>query len=192
MATSSISVPKWDYHDKNIQSNLGQGDFTRPDRILIYTAPTPLPGVTNTSMKPVGLIQGLTHSEQKQLQLFFEIGSDAPIIIPGLTQGQISIQRVLLNGANMLNAIYHGVNLKNLREDQILRSIRDINIPFDLMIAKYPVNDQAATAKAVETTLFRGCQLSARNESFTAGGQLVMESVNLMYTTIPKVTFNAK
>jgi len=189
---ASVSVPKWDYHDKNIQSNLGQKDFTRPDRILIYTAPTPLPGVTAVPMQAIGLIQGLTHSEQKQVQLFFELGSDAPIIIPGLTQGQISMQRLLINGANFINAIYHGVNVKNLREDQILRSIRDINVPFDLMIAKYPVNDQSATAKAVETTLFRGCQLSARNESFTSGGNMVMESVNLLYSTIPKVTFKAQ
>lgn len=187
----NIKVPSWDYHDKNIQGSIAQNDFTRADRTIIFTAPTPLPGKASAALKPIGLIQGLNHSEQKQLQSFFELGSDAPMIIPGLTQGQMSLQRVLLNGLNFLNAIYHGVDKKNLREDQILRSIRDINVPFDLLIAKYPVNAGDGSAKAVESTLFRGCQISARSESITAGGVVVMESLSIMYATIPKVTFTA-
>lgn len=189
MAAESISVPKWDYHDKNIQGSIPTSDFTRADRIIIFTAPTPIPGAPNEPFKPIGLIQGMTHQEQKQLQMFFELGSDSPMIIPGLTQGQISLQRVLLNGLNFINAIYHGVNTKSLRDDQILRSIRDINVPFDLMMAKYPVNDNNAVSSAVETTVFRGAQLSSRSESISAGGVVVMESVSLQYATIPKVTF---
>jgi hypothetical protein len=118
------------------------------------------------------------------------LGSDAPIIVPGLTQGQLSLQRILLNGLNLINAIYHGVDTKNLRADQILRSIRDINVPFDLMVAKYPVLDGDVGAKAVESTLFRGCQISARNEQVSAGGVVVMEGVQISYATIPKVNFN--
>lgn len=188
----TIQVPKWEYHDKNIQGSIAQNDFTRADRTIIFTAPTPIPGRASAPLKPIGLIQGLTHSEQKQLQLFFELGSDAPMIIPGLTQGQLSLQRVLLNGLNLLNAIYHGVDKKGLRPDQILRSIRDINMPFDLLMAKYPVNADGAATKAVESTLFRGCQISAKSESITAGGVVVMENLSVMYTTIPKVTFNAQ
>lgn len=187
--SETITVPKWEYHDKNIQGNVTQKDFTRADRTLIYTAPTPLPGQKSFAMKAVGFIQGMTHSEQKQLSLLFELGSDAPIIIPGLTQGQMSLQRVLLNGLNFLNAIYHGVDKTNLKPNEILRSIRDVNRPFDMMIAKYPVLDGDAAAAAVETTLFRGCQIQARSESVSAGGVVIMEQLSIMYQTIPKVTF---
>ena len=186
-----ITVPKWDYHDKNIQGSIQQSDFTRADRTIIYTAPTPLPNQTSSSMKAIGMIQGMSHSEQKQLQLLFELGSDAPMVVPGLTQGQISIQRVLLNGLNFLNAIYHGIDKKQLREDEILRSIRDVNVPFDLMMAKYPVLNGDVAAKAMETTLFRGCQIQSRSESINAGGVVVFEQLSIMYTTIPKVTINA-
>lgn len=186
----SIAVPVWDYHDKNIQGNISQTDFTRADRTIIYTAPTPLPNQKASSMKAVGLIQGMSHSEQKQIQLLYELGSDAPMVVPGLTQGQISIQRVLLNGLNFLNAIYHGADAKALTQNQILRSIRDVNRPFDLMLAKYPVLDGDLSSKAMETTLFRGCQIQSRSESITAGGVVVFEQLSLMYTTIPKVTFN--
>lgn len=186
----NIKVPKWDYHDVNIQGSIAQSDYTRADRIIISTAPTPLPGKSSSAFTPIGLIQGMTHNEQKQLQMFFELGSDAPMIVPGLTSGQISISRVLLNGMNFLNTIYHGIDRKNLRPDQILRSIRDVNVPFDLMVAKYPVLDGDLAAKAVESTVFRGCQISARSESITAGGVVTMEQLSIMYTTIPKVTYN--
>jgi hypothetical protein len=186
----TITVPQWQYHDVNIQGSIAQKDFTRADRTIIYTAPTPLAGKQSVPMKAIGLIQGMSHNEQKQLQLFYELGSDAPIIIPGLTQGQLSLQRILLNGLNLLNSIYHGVDTKTLRADQILRSIRDINVPFDLMVAKYPVLDADASAKAIESTLFRGCQISSRNEQISAGGVVVMEGVQISYATIPKVTFN--
>lgn len=187
----TVQVPQWDYHDKNIQGSIASSDFTRADRVIIFTAPTPLPGKASSPLKPIGLIQGMSHSEQKTLQMFFELGSDAAMIIPGLTQGQLSFQRVLLNGLNFLNAIYHGVDKKNLRDDQILRSIRDINVPFDLLMAKYPVNEDGSTVKAVESTLFRGCQISARSESITAGGIVVMENLSMMYASIPKVTFRS-
>lgn len=190
MAEETVQVPKWDYHDKNIQGSISEKDFTRADKVIIFTAPTPIQGRPSQPMKPIGLIQGMSHNEQKQLQSFFELGSSAPMIIPGLTQGQLSLQRVLLNGLNFLNAIYHGVDATNLRPDKILRSIRDVNIPFDLLMAKYPVNSSGEQEKATESTLFRGCQISARSESITAGGVVVMENLSVMYTTIPKVTFN--
>lgn len=187
----SITVPAWNYQDQNIQGNIEQNDFTRADRVIIYTAPTPLPGQKSTAMSAVGLIQGMTHNESKQLQMLFELGSAAPMIVPGLTQGQIQLQRVLLNGMNFLNTIYHGSAKTNLQSNEILRSIRDVNRPFDMMIAKYPVLDDQVAAKAIETTLFRGCQIQSRSESLTAGGVVVYEQMSLMYTYIPKVTFRA-
>lgn len=187
--SEAITVPQWDYHDKNIQGNVEQSDFTRSDRVVIYTAPSPLPGQASSTMKAVGLIQGYNHSEQKQLQLLFELGSSIPMVVPGLTQGQISLQRVLLNGMNFLNTIYHGSDASNLSPENILRSIRDVNRPFDMMVAKYPVLDGDVSSEAVETCLFRGCQIQSRNEQISAGGVVVFEQLNLMYTTIPKVTF---
>lgn len=190
--TQNVTVPSWKYHDQNIQGGVTQKDFTRADRTIIFTAPTPMPGESSTEMKPIGMVQGMNHSEQKQLQLLYELGSDAPMIIPGLTRGQISLQRVLLNGANFLNAIYHGVDKLDLEPNEILRSIRDVDRPFDMMIAKYPVKDNGLSAQAIESTYFRGAQIQSRSEQITAGGTVVMENLSLMYQTIPKVTFNVK
>jgi hypothetical protein len=191
MADAGITVPKWQYHDKNIQGNLGQSNFTRGDRTIIYTAKTPLPLETSQSFNAIGMIQGMTHSEQKQLQVIFELGSSAPMIIPGLTQGQLSLSRVLLSGMDFLNTIYFGVAPSPaLKQGDFLRSIRDVNRPFDLMVAKYPVNeDETLDATALSTVLFRGCQIQARSESISAGGIVTLEQLSIVYATIPKVTF---
>lgn len=187
--SETVTVPKWENHDTNIQGNIEQSDFTRADRVVIYTAPTPLPDQESTTMKAVGLIQGYSHNEQKQLQMLFELGSSAPMIVPGLTQGQISLQRVLINGMNLLNTIYHGSDVRDLTSENILRSIRDVNRPFDMMVAKYPVLDGDVAAEAIETAIFRGCQIQSRSEQVTAGGIVIFEQLSLMYTVIPKVTF---
>lgn len=201
MANESITVPKWEYQDKNIQGDITQKNFTRADRVIIYAGPTPAAGQKSEAMKAVGMIQGMNHNESKQLQMLFELGSAAPMIVPGLTQGQISIQRVLLNGINFLNAIYHGADATNIPNANIVRSIRDVNRPFDLMIAKYPVLDSwtpdapsqdNTPTKAIETTLFRGCQFQSRSESISAGGVVVFEQANIMYQYIPKVTYSLK
>ena len=49
----TVTVPKWENHDTNIQGNIEQSDFTRSDRVVIYTAPTPLPDQESTTMKAV-------------------------------------------------------------------------------------------------------------------------------------------
>lgn len=190
-ADTGITVPKWQYHDKNIQGNVTQSNFTRGDRTIIYTSKTPLPTETSQSFNAVGMIQGMTHSEQKQLQVIFELGSSAPMIIPGLTQGQLSVSRVLLSGLDFLNTIYYGSNPSPaLLPGAFLRSIRDVNRPFDLMMAKYPVNeDDTIAATALSTILFRGCQIQARSESISAGGIVTLEQLSIVYATIPKVTF---
>lgn len=186
-----ITVPQWQYQDKNIQGSITQKDFTRGDRTILYSSPTPLPLEQASAMNAIGMLQGMSHSEQKQLQIIFELGSAAPMVIPGLTQGQLSLSRVLLNGLDFLNTIYHGANPETpLTDDQILRSIRDINRPFDLLMAKYPVlDDQTAAVSAISTVLFRGCQIQARSESISPGGVVTLEQLSLVYATIPKVTF---
>ena len=184
-----INVPSWEYHDRNIQGNIEQSDYTRSDRVVIYAAPTPLKGETSISMKPIGMIQSMSHSENKQIQQLFELGSSIATLLPGLTSGSISLQRVAISGKDLLNAIYHGPDNTNLSEDQIIRSIRDITRPFDMMLAKYPVLDDKVGTKALSTTLFRGCHIQSRNESISAGGVVVFEQLSVMYQYIPKVTF---
>ena len=113
--------------------------------------------------------------------MIFELGSDIPYLIPGRTTGQISIQRVLLSGQDLLNLIFNSdVDGKKTTPENWIRSIRDVNVPLDLMFCFY---GEGNTGKydAVYTRFFKNCWFTSRQESIQAGQILVAESVSLMY-----------
>lgn len=195
-----MDVPKsnWQYKDTNIQNGY-KDDFTRSDRTVLFVRPSVGYGKQQASaFRPVGFIQGMSHQEQKALQLLYEMGSSNPMIIPGLTQGNISISRVLLNGYNFLNTIYSEEADEKagnpIPDSKIIRSIRELDRPFDLFLAKYRVygNDfeeaSASQSKPVESIIFQGCHIQSRSEQIQAGGQVIMEQVQIMYEKIPQLT----
>lgn len=186
---AETNIPGWQYQDKNISS---QSDdvtkYTRGDRTILYVRTD-----STREFRAVGLLQGVTHSEQKQIQMIFELGSAAPIIIPGLSTGQLSLNRILLSGPDFINVIYE----KNAT-DQYLRSLRDINKPFDLMLAKYAVDDPnetpsgtgpVAIKEAISYAVFEGCHIQSRSESISPGGVITAESVQIMYRQISRTKF---
>jgi hypothetical protein len=182
------TVPKWDYQTANIQGDINKQNYNRADRTVLFASN----GEATAQFKPVGFIQGFSHMEQKQIQVIFELGSANPMIVPGLTTGQLSISRVLLNGYDFLNAVINGPDAK-LDVNNILRSIRDTNKPFDLMIARYQVMEDgnaSVPAQAMNTAVFKGCHIQSKSEQISAGGVVTLEQVSLYYQSIPKVTFN--
>lgn len=191
---TQINNYSWAYKDANIQP--GQTtNYTRSDRVVMYVKPDNIP---DAKFRAVGFIQGLSVDEQKQLSLMYELGSSAPMIIPGLTQGQMSLQRVLLNGIDFLNTVYTGDPGKAVNQKDIIRSIRDVDTPFSVIIAQYSIGAQgelgdlnAASNKAVQSVLYTGCQIQSRNMSIQAGGVVSMENVSMLFTHIPKVTIQA-
>lgn len=194
MAQQTVNNYSWTYKDTNITPELVH-NYTRSDRVVLYVKPDNDP---KAQFRAVGFIQGLSVDEQKQLSLMYELGSSAPMIIPGLTQGQMSLQRVLLNGIDFLNTVYSGDPGSVVPQNQIIRSIRDVDTPFSVIIAKYPiaaegerVNVNDADNKAVQTVLYTGCQIQSKSESLQAGGVVSMENVMLMFTHIPQVEIKA-
>lgn len=194
MAKSTVNNYSWTYKDTNITPDLVQ-NYTRSDRVVLYVKPDNDP---KAQFRAVGFIQGLSVDEQKQLSLMYELGSSAPMIIPGLTQGQMSLQRVLLNGIDFLNTVYSGDPGAVVPQNQIIRSIRDVDTPFSIIIAKYSiaaegerVNSSDAENKAVQSVLYTGCQIQSKSESLQAGGVVSMENVMIMFTHIPQVEIKA-
>lgn len=195
MAVRNVNDYSWRFKDVNIQPGLID-DFTRSDRVVVYVKPM---GVKGATFKAVGFIQGLSVDEQKQLNLMFELGSSAPMIIPGLTTGQMSLQRMSINGIDFLNTIYASSGSKPLKQEKIIRSIRDIDTPFSMIIAQFPVsakgedgNLNSKGSKALQSVLYEGCQISSRSINMQSGGIVIMENVGLMFTHIPHVKIKAK
>lgn len=192
--SKAINDYSWIYKDQNITPGQTK-NYTRSDRVVIYAKPDDFP---NAQFRAIGFIQGMSVDEQKQLSLMYELGSSAPMIIPGLTQGQMSIQRVLLNGIDFLNAVYSGDPGKTVPQNQIIRSIRDVDTPFSIIISQFSIAAEGERVgtndienKAVQSVLYTGCQIQSKSMSLQAGGVVSMENVMIMFTHIPQVTIKA-
>lgn len=60
----------------------------------------------STALTPVGLVQNVRVSQGKQIQQLFEIGSRKPFYVPGRTQVNGTMSRVLFDGASLFYALY--------------------------------------------------------------------------------------
>lgn len=174
----------WDFKDKHLDPNIDAADankFMSAARCILYAAPAAKGTAPKAEFQRIGVVQGYSWGESKQVDMIFELGSDIPYLIPGRTTGQISIQRVLLSGQDLLNLIFNSdVDGKKTTPDNWIRSIRDVNVPLDLMFCFY---GEGNTGKydAVYTRFFKNCWFTSRQESIQAGQILVAESVSLMY-----------
>mgnify|MGYP003560549684 CR=1 FL=1 len=137
---------------------------------------------TKSEFVRLGVVQGYSWRENKQMEQIFELGSDIPYYVPGRTTGSIQIQRVLLSGEDLLNAVYQDNSVQGVQANpnKWIRSLRDINIPMDLLFVFY---GEGSTGKydARYTRLFKNSWIQARQEQISAGQILVAESVSIVY-----------
>ena len=173
----------WDFKDKHLDPNIGAGDsnkFISAARCILYAAPGDK-NATKSSFSRIGVVQGYSWGENKQMEQIFELGSDIPYFVPGRTTGQIQIQRILLSGQDLLNLVYNSdTHGKETTPSSWIRSIRDINIPLDLMFCFYGEGKDNKYS-TVYTRLFKSCWIQSRQESISAGQVLVAESVSIVY-----------
>lgn len=179
----------WSYHDTHV-TNLTDKNFLSAARCIIYARPTKVADSGKDAVfSKIGVIQGYNWSEQKQIEMIFELGSDIPYLIPGRTTGQISLSRILVAGADLTNLFYSPTDDIADGTTQMSgwkRSIRDVTIPLDLLITYY---DQSS--KAIYTRLFSTCWIQARSENISSGQIIVAENVSILYQAVTQYTTTA-
>lgn len=160
-----------------IESNLTKDKVVNSSRCIIYAAPyksNDLSTISQQTFKKIGVVQGYSFAEQRQIDMIFELGSELPYLIPGRTTGQLSLSRVLLFGSDLINVLYD-----NTGSTVKFTSIKDINYPLELMFAGYDASGNPAFSR-----VFSECWIQSRSENITAGQVVVAENVNIMYTNI--------
>jgi hypothetical protein len=192
-------VTTWDFKDKHVDTSITKENFLSSARCLIYAAPTrkdnPNAAPANETFKRIGVIQGWNWGENRQIELIFELGSDIPYLVPGRTTGQISLSRIMLFGKDLTNMIYDmsgsdtAQAFDETKPETFIKSIREINTPFDLMFAAFNNNENSSV---VYSRVFTGCWLQSKNESISAGQILIAENVNIMYESVVSVQIPAK
>ncbi|KKN98566.1 hypothetical protein LCGC14_0146780 [marine sediment metagenome] len=116
------TISQWDQYDKYVQGGLQDGLFMSGAFTLIAAGPPRLSNLAgelvvgtliqaggaavDTVAYPIGVVQNLNISHNRQFTRLFEIGSERSYFISGRTIGQISLGRVLYHGPSLLRALY--------------------------------------------------------------------------------------
>lgn len=199
MPSRGLVTDKWDFKDSHLDPTIDSADsnkFLSAARCILYTKPASKNGTSaDDEFTRVGVVQGYSWGETKQMEMVFELGSDIPYFIPGRTTGQINIQKILLSGEDFLNLTYQpgSSTAQQSNPSNWIRSLRDINIPLDLMFVFYGQgadgegSSQAYTDKYAR--LFKNAWIQSRQESISAGQILVAESVSILYEFVASYTF---
>lgn len=110
MPIKNLKDWKDDFLESHVQPDnvTDGGNFLSGESVVIVSGPSSLEDTDSISadLKPVGLVQNAQVSQGKQVQQLFEIGSRKPIFVPGRTQVQASIARVLFDGPSLFYVLY--------------------------------------------------------------------------------------
>lgn len=175
-----ISIDNFDGKKQHVDSEIQESQFMDSARTVIYGATTKAGTDEPGPFRMIGLVQSFGWSERKQLSQLFELGSDIPYMIPGRTTGNISLQRVLLSGKDLLNALYHGDTQPD--PDDWLKSLSDTSAPLFLMFVATGNKDQISSSSPVYSRVFANCHIVSRQESIGAGQRVIMEGVSIAYS----------
>ena len=112
MGYSISGIAGWGdrFRTQSVQNNnatLG-ADFLSSESVVMFAGPAAYSDVNNDQFVPIGLVQNVQISQQKQLQQIYEIGSRKPLFVPGRTVVSGGIARVLFDGPSLMYAMYLG------------------------------------------------------------------------------------
>lgn len=184
MAATTLLSPGSNYANKNVNvdASITTGSFTNSARVVIFAKPS---GQTGT-FKPIGVVQGWSFTEQRQMEDVFELGSDIKYTVPGRTTGSIAITRLLINGRDLLNVLYDTVTVT----ETSFKSLKDINIGLDIIFQTYHNSTDTSTSDPEHMRrYFSDCWIVARQESITANQVVIAENCTLTYKQI--LSYNA-
>jgi len=120
----TTDILNWDFENAHVQRELDTGDFVNAASTLIAAGPPKLAdagdsrldqGVAtdpadlseiSTFAYPIGVVENMTLSQNRQLQRLFEIGSKRSYFITGRTIGTVALARTLFHGPSLLRVLY--------------------------------------------------------------------------------------
>lgn len=114
-----MSLSSWSPYDSYVQGGMADGRYVSgaftllaagPPRLAgINVDPTadPLSGSPSTEFAlPIGVVQNVSLSHNRQFSRLWELGSERSYFISGRTMGQISLSRLMYHGPSLLRMMY--------------------------------------------------------------------------------------
>lgn len=111
---------EWSPYDRYVQSGMVDGQFISGAFTIVAAGPPRLANIGGATVAgaamagagadqivlPIGVIQNLSLSHQRQFNRIFEVGSERSYFVSGRTIGQMSIARILYHGPSLLRMLY--------------------------------------------------------------------------------------
>jgi len=119
----SKSYTNWQFSSENVQSEITNGEYVSSESTLVLGGPSRLSMLAagadavaaQTSMFPIGLIEQINVTQNKQVQRIYEIGSKRAYFVPGRMMGTLQLNRVLFFGPSLLRMMYAVAPYNDLR-----------------------------------------------------------------------------
>lgn len=108
---------EWKPYERFVQDGMIDGKFLNAGFTLLCAGPPRLAAmgggasITNAAFAdhlvyPIGVIQNVNLSHNRQFSRIFEVGSERSYFISGRTVGQLAISRILYHGPSLLRVLY--------------------------------------------------------------------------------------
>ena len=219
---------EWSPYDRFVQSGMADGQFVSAGFTIIAAGPPRLANIGGSTVTagalagagadqivlPIGVVQNLNLSHNRQFNRIFEIGSERSYFISGRTMGQLSLSRILYHGPSLLRMLYayyedlippttvqsvfpnagsatvanpHDVKIPPGYENIFINLASDLfNQPIGLLLYIRDSNEDTIGAVYIE-----GCYVPNHTWATDAQGVLVQESASIQFERVVPVAVSA-
>jgi len=105
-------ITGWNPQGSNIERLQDNAAYTsaHPDDTLVLVGPSRFVDVSPENLKPVGLLQSMSVSQQRQVTPAMAIGSSRMFMLPAKAQTTFQISRMFVKGRNLQRALLRGIS----------------------------------------------------------------------------------
>jgi hypothetical protein len=102
----------WNWSGEHVQAEIQNGEYLSSESTLVLAGPSSFThlnsagGLTSNALVPLGLIQNISVSQNRQIQRLFEIGSKKAYFVPGKNFANFNIGRVMFFGPSLMRMLY--------------------------------------------------------------------------------------
>ncbi len=197
--SATTRVDEWSFQENYIERLMDNASFTaaHPQQTLVLAGPArkPKTGEGGGSdfadvMLPIGMLQQMQVGHQRPVQPMMAIGSGRNFFLAGKGQITFNIARLLVNGRNLLRALYTQAVKNNLEVQKFGDPPVAVNrteqnwlnldselfyIPFGLAVLFRSVLNDTVSAFYLEL-----CMLNSWSTNYAAGQNAIMENTSGM------------
>ena len=194
------NLTTWRFQDHYVERLMDNAAYTsaHPDDTLVLAGPARLDSVSIASAEgnniqsllAIGMLQNVNFSQAKPTQPVQAIGSGRSFFVSGKAQGTGSLQRLFVNGRNLLRVLYHNARAASLPvqnlDDPAARRLEAqfyINLDSELYLIPFGLGSVFRTKAHdfvggfySELTMLVNYMIS-----YTAGQNMIAEQVQFMF-----------